>query len=213
MQRGYQNLSGRQFGKLTVSDRSEIRGRNRYWMCACACGETRWARSHHLLANATIGCRKCQMSKVRLAQRPGQSRHPLCKIWLHMIDRCTNARAHNYRWYGATGISVCARWLESFDAFVEDVSPRPSMAHTLDRYPNKHGNYEPGNVRWALKREQANNARNNLIYTIDGRQLTLKQWARERDVNYHSLYNRVVTRKLDIAESISKLASIGRRFA
>lgn len=116
--------------------------------------------------------------------------HPLHKTWSRMIDRCTNLRAHNYRWYGATGIKVCQRWLVSFDAFAIDVGDRP-QGHTLDRWPDKHGNYEPGNVRWASKLEQGNNARNNLLHSIDGDTKTLKEWSRHYGINYLQLYNRV----------------------
>ena len=121
-----------------------------------------------------------------------------------MIDRCTNSEAHNYRWYGATGVRVCERWLNSFENFLADVGERPEGT-TLDRFPNQNGNYEPGNTRWATKIEQSNNARNNLLFEVDGREMTLKEWSRELGVNYLLLYRRVVTLGRDLLEAASDI--------
>lgn len=56
--------------------------------------------------------------------------------------------------YGGRGIKFL---FISFDQFFEELGPRPSPRHSLDRYPNRDGNYEPGNVRWATTTQQANN--------------------------------------------------------
>jgi len=56
------------------------------------------------------------------------------------------------------GVSVCERWLDSFEHFIADMGPRPSAAHSVERTDNL-GNYEPGNCVWALPTQQANNRR------------------------------------------------------
>lgn len=130
-----------------------------------------------------------------------------------MIDRCTKPHAHNYKWYGAIGIKVCQEWMDDFFAFAKYVGDRPLNA-TLDRYPNQDGNYEPGNVRWATKMEQVHNQRSNINVTHDGRTLCLKEWAKEYDINYLTLYNRVVLNGMPIAEALEPISRhTGRRVA
>ncbi len=41
----------------------------------------------------------------------------------------------------------------------KSMGSRPSPRHSVDRYPDPHGSYVPGNVRWADDREQQSNRR------------------------------------------------------
>jgi hypothetical protein len=78
---------------------------------------------------------------------------------MSMISRCTNPNTPHYYRYGGRGIRVHKGWRNNFLAFFDHVGPRPSTAHSLDRYPNNDGHYKPGNVRWATAKEQAANRR------------------------------------------------------
>jgi|SRR5579864_1972026 len=70
-------------------------------------------------------------------------------------QRCTNPKAMKYNNYGGRGIKFL---FTSFEQFLADVGPRPSPQHSLDRKRNE-GHYEPGNVKWSTKQEQAANKR------------------------------------------------------
>jgi hypothetical protein len=85
---------------------------------------------------------------------------------------------------------MCAEWRASFQVFYNHIGPRPSPSHSIDRI-NTNGNYEPGNVRWATKLEQANNRRNNKFIEFNGTALTCPQWAARLGFKRHTIQGRL----------------------
>jgi hypothetical protein len=78
------------------------------------------------------------------------------RAWNAMKTRCENPNYHATNRYRGRGISICERWRNSFEMFLADMGPRPAASYSVDRIDNDKG-YEPGNCRWATKREQARN--------------------------------------------------------
>jgi hypothetical protein len=107
-----------------------------------------------------------------------------------MKQRCHNPRNKGYRNYGGRGIEVCGRWRDSFDAFYSDMGARPSPRHSLERI-NNDGPYEPGNVRWATKVEQANNKRDSHRIIFGGRTMSLAEAERESGISQKVLWYRI----------------------
>jgi hypothetical protein len=104
----------------------------------------------------------------------GASKSRLYRIWAGMKERCRNPKCKAYRYYGGRGITVCERWLKSFEDFAADVG-EPPEGTSIDRI-NNDGNYEPGNVRWATMKTQAGNRSNNVTLTAFGETKILADW-------------------------------------
>jgi hypothetical protein len=169
---------GQRFGRLVVvADLG-----SRFFACACDCnsGATKRVRSDHLLHGRTrsCGCLKSESTHTTKHGGARKSGHlPEYDIWAGIISRCTIQTDTGYPRYGGSGITICARWRNDFAAFLADVGRRPSPKHSIDRYPNQAGNYEPGNCRWATKKQQARNMRSNRILELNGRRAPLQEWA------------------------------------
>ena len=111
--------------------------------------------------------------------------------WLGARRRCNNPNNPAYKNYGGRGIRVCERW-DTFEAFIADMGLPPPGA-TLDRI-EVNGNYEPGNCRWIPLAAQADNRRNTVRLTLNGRTQTMKEWSRETGINYGTLKYRIAHR-------------------
>lgn len=116
-------------------------------------------------------------------------RSPEYRAWKSIRARCYSRRNDHYRYYGGRGIKVCDRWRDSFEAFLEDMGPRPE-GHSIHRI-NNDGNYEPGNCRWATNEEQARNKSNNVIIELDGIRKTAADWAQELGLDMSTLCKRI----------------------
>lgn len=119
----------------------------------------------------------------------GMYGHPDRHLWQQMKQRCRCVTNSAYASYGGRGIKFCERW-DNFLNFVADMGPRPSPQHSIDRI-NNDGNYEPGNCRWATRKEQANNRRSSRRLTHAGRNLTLAQWADELGMDWRVFHKRL----------------------
>ena len=149
------DMSGRVFGRLTVLARAENSGTRTRWLCRCECGVEKPFQGGDLRVGKVVSC-GCFRHEVHT--RHGLHGTREYGIWSGMIARCTNPSNTAFGYYGARGITVCDEWRSSFESFLEHIGPRPSPKHSVDRI-NNDGNYEPGNVRWATAKEQANNKR------------------------------------------------------
>ena len=109
--------------------------------------------------------------------------------WKGIIQRCCNPKSPAHHKYGGRGITVCERW-RSFKAFYEDMGPRPSPLHSIERI-NNNGNYELGNCRWATRREQSRNTRQNVMLVFSGRTQCIAAWAEERGMKPKTLCRRL----------------------
>lgn len=105
-----------------------------------------------------------------------------------MIERCSRSKRDNFEHYGGRGITVCERW-QTFENFFADMGERPAGT-SLDRL-DVNGHYEPGNCRWATKKEQMRNMRTNRIVEYQGRTMTLADAAEQAGLDYCLVMNRL----------------------
>lgn len=151
------DLVGQTFGRLTV--RAMLP--NSRCRCDCACG-TRGVVTHRYTVRKGLSrsCGCLQVGNHRThGEAAGEIWTPEYRAWVNMNTRCHNPRATRFKNWGGRGITVHPEWRHDYAAFLAHVGRRPTPHHSLDRYPNCDGNYEPGNVRWATAKEQAANRR------------------------------------------------------
>jgi hypothetical protein len=120
----------------------------------------------------------------------------------NMMSRCYNPNATGYEYYGGRGITVCDRWKESFENFLEDMGPRPDNM-TLDRI-EVNGNYEKSNCRWATNEEQGNNRTNNTVIEYLGEKKTIEQWSEILNIKANTITYRLL-REWSVAECLEKI--------
>jgi hypothetical protein len=113
---------------------------------------------------------------TRHGEISGNRPTPEYAAWLAAKKRCFNPRNASFGNYGARGITMCARWAESFENFLHDMGRRPGPGFSLDRV-DFNGSYEPGNCRWADSITQARNKRSVRFYPFDGSIGILADWS------------------------------------
>lgn len=193
---GIKNLSGMRFGRLTCIKpvgRYE-KGRSIIWQCKCDCGKTINVIGGSLRSGNTQSCGCLQKEKAaasgRESRKHGMIYSGLYKSWAHMKARCLHKSNKSHKDYGGRGIKVCDEWME-FVPFMEwAMANGYQNGLTIERVDND-GNYEPSNCIWATPIIQANNKRNNRRLTLNGKTMTVSQWASALGINASTLHSRL----------------------
>ena len=167
MARPLPQLTGKKFNRWTVLGIGKFTNRASFWICRCSCGVVKSVRHAGLTrgTSGSCGCLQKELIQERSVKH-GMYRTPTYFSWVSMKSRCLYKSHVQYKNYGGRGISVCASWMK-FENFFEDMGDRP-IGGTLYRIDNKMG-YEPGNCRWATKKEQNNNVRRKRTITFNGK--------------------------------------------
>ena len=125
-------------------------------------------------------------------------------VWKSMRARCYTKSSHMYARYGGRGITVCDRWLNSFEAFSADMGEHPPGT-SIDRIDN-NGNYEPGNCHWVTRDVQNRNKRSNRHLTWKGVTQCVVDWAKET-----GLPRQTIEKRLDSGWSVERTLTTPKR--
>lgn len=128
----------------------------------------------------------------------------------NMRARCSQTNRRDYKHYGGRGIKVCETWLASFQAFFDDMGPRPSHKHTLDRI-DTDGNYCPENCRWVTQKVQTRNQRRTHWITFNGKTQSMMDWAEELGVSYTMIRQRLNVFGWTVERSLTEMPWTSKR--
>lgn len=195
------NLIERKFGRLTVIKRLPNIGQYIQWLCLCDCGTTKIIRGSNLTSGHTKSC-GCLQWETRIKIGTLNYKHGHANknsrthmIWQSMIQRCNNKNNKKYKNYGGRGITVCDRWLDKKNGFInfyKDVGEIPEGL-TLDRSDNNKliNGYSPGNCKLSTTKEQNRNTRRNIMIPSNGQDICLTDYCKIKNLNYGTILHRI----------------------
>ena len=184
------NLINKKFGRLTVI---KYIGKNKYghnrWLCKCQCDKLHKVYTGNLTNGHTQSC-GCLNKENKL--KHGHSKKGKISrayiAWQNMKARCGDKNITHIKYYSKRNIKICKRWLK-FENFYKDVG-NPPKGKSLDRINNNKG-YYPNNWRWATKKEQSRNQKNNITLKYNGKIERLINLAEKHGIKLTTLQYRL----------------------
>lgn len=137
-------------------------------------------------------------------EKTALSKMPEYSVWSNIKWRCSGkCKSKNNSGYANRGIKICERWANSFQNFLDDMGPRPSPDHSIDRI-NNNGDYCPENCRWTTAKVQANNTRRTKFLEYRGETKPLTTWAEELGLSKDLIKNRIFRYKMSVEEAFER---------
>lgn len=194
----FEDLTGQKFDRLTVIARAENHVQpcgSQYvqWFCKCECGKEVIVSASNLKKGHTKSCGCLQKEKVTTH---GLKKTRLYVIWRDIKARCFNPNAKGFKYYGGSGIVMCAEWRNNFKSFYDwsilnGYNPNAKREEcTIDRIDNNKG-YCPENCRWVDNLVQQNNKRNNRLLTYNNETHSTAEWSRILNISRYTLFRRL----------------------
>lgn len=179
------DLSNKKFGRLFVIKDTGKRSPSKkiIYLCKCDCGKTVEVTGYSLKKGDT---KSCGCLRIEMMTTHGMYRSRLYKIWAGMLSRCDTETATGYKNYGGRGITVCTEWRE-FENFQQWAFKNGYEENLTIERIDTNGNYEPSNCKWATKKEQNRNKRNNVYVKVKGEKMTLKDVSDRYGMDYKTI--------------------------
>jgi hypothetical protein len=203
---------GKKFGRLTILKEGSSVKYNKTTMrkvvCRCDCGTEKEVDFNSVKGGKSTSCgcfNKEHAKKIHtkhgMAMLETGVRHPDYCIWMKMKSRCFNINDKSYKNYGGRGITVCDKWKDSFQCFIEDMGWRPNKNYSIERI-DYDGNYCPDNCKWIHKSEQSRNTRRVKLIYYNGNSYCLTELCKLLNLPYSTMRHRVYDLKLPFAEAM-----------
>jgi hypothetical protein len=199
------DITGIRFGQVTILEFSHKDAKNYFWHGKCDCGNQKLFRASNLKDNGTYSCGCYVGNQGGSHPKHGGWGTSEYRSWQAMKARCLNPKISEYKYYGAKGVKVCDRWLNSFENFLADMGKKPIGKNTIDRI-DPRGNYEPSNCRWLSLPDQLRNKRDTVW--VEG--VCLSDFCRRKGLPYNTIRRRIRTEHWDIQRAISTPVRIKR---
>jgi len=208
---------GKRFNRLTAIKEVKRDTHNRpIFLFRCDCGNHHEARLDGVICGKVLSCgcyakeissKIAKISKLKHGHDRKGRVTSTYRSWASAKGRCFNKKNQDYKNYGGRSklITMCSRWRDSFEAFLEDMKER-DKGMSLDRINNDLGyfcgNHElcdecrkndwPMNCRWATPKRQCRNQRKTIMVEYEGKEIPLIDMVEQTGISYHILYNRYV---------------------
>ena len=197
------------FGCTYIKEAVELSNIRRHVYVKCICGFIFTAQPKKIISGHTksCGCLRRNMTSDKNF-RHGLRKLPEYTLWLNMKQRCTNPKYRGFKHWGGMGITICDRWLNSFENFYEDMGSQPFKRAGIDRIDNDKG-YGKDNCRWASPKMQCNNTRRNIMIHYNNEIKSATMWAQDLCLSYSKMmyHIRKKEKSLDDIFRISKMVS------
>lgn len=169
------------------------------WKFSYVCNHSSVGRIGKALSNSTGLCNSCAKTKIVTERntKHNMTNTPTYNSWLAMRRRCNDVTNNRYESYGGKGISVCDRWVDSFENFVEDMGEKPE-GFSLERLDNNLG-YSADNCVWASDITQANNKSNVALINHVQDEWSLRRWCEILNLNYKRCWYLIRKKGLDVS--------------
>jgi hypothetical protein len=203
------DLIGQKFNRWTIISEPFLqKSHHPLISCKCDCGTVKNVYLTHLTRGLSKSC-GCLKKELAGQQRiiHGMTKTREFKIWMKMRQRCLNSSDHAFKDYGGRGITVCDRWINSFENFYADMGDSPE-GMSIDRIDNNKG-YSPDNCKWSTDKEQSRNRRNNHMITFNEKTQCLTDWSSELGIKHHTLCVRLNKLNWSIEKALTTPLSRG----
>lgn len=191
----YNLVLGARFGKWTVLEELQARGKHRVVKCKCDCGNIREVLLESLYNSTSTRCRNCAAKERAATHKCSKTRLYTC--WSHMKNRAGKEQYYEH-------VTVCDEWKDfvKFKEWAESNGYNDSL--TIDRIDPTKG-YSPDNCRWATYKEQNEHLtkRSNVTSTYRGVcwYKRYNKWEATITINYKCIHLGKFDNEIDAAKA------------